>query len=257
MWVTFHILAPWTDKWMVNCRLYWEESWKHTGCLFIIWHLNIFVNSLFFKAVLWNFHSSFHTFGKFVRYTKVCSMWCPWRPRTLYKRKTKFFRTLMRYFLVNATIQVEVCFIGDHVTFKTPGLSTSSAPYSLVKGRPVIPSPDNGWLSSILCGNNDRYSRHISHAVLIETPICCAKRRTLFLEFLLLPPALHWKLLPYEQVRYIYVPSHVHHTHLLFLKTCEQSDRQCLWTMRYEQKNRDDIFSPQQRKIHQKMKWFW
>jgi hypothetical protein len=71
----------------------------------------------------------------------------------------------------NVTIQVEVCFIGEHVA-ETPGFSHSGAQYVLAEAqRLAIPSSGSGTLTFILHGNNNS-SQQIFHAELS----CCAKR---------------------------------------------------------------------------------
>jgi hypothetical protein len=59
------------------------------------------------------------------------------------------------------------------------------------------------------------------------------------LNFLLLPPTLHWHLLPHKQTHYTYVPSHMYHTHFPFLQTVRQSGRQCRLMVQREQKTQD------------------
>jgi hypothetical protein len=59
-------------------------------------------------------------------------------------------------------------------------------------------------------GSLGHSSRQISHAVPVETPLCCAKRRN--------APMLHPQL-PYEEMRRAYVPSHIYQALFLFLGT--------------------------------------
>jgi hypothetical protein len=83
-----------------------------------------------------------------------------------------------------------------------------------------LSSSENGWFSCILYRNNDTSSRQIFRAVLVETSICCAKRRTFFswISYCCLSCCVDI-LFPHEHMRYIYVSSYVYHTHFLFIQT--------------------------------------
>jgi hypothetical protein len=96
------------------------------------------------------------------------------------------------------------------------GLSSSSTLCSLTKAF-TIHFSDNGSLSCILYGNN-KLSWQIFHAVLVAISLCCAKHCKFFLDFMLPPPLLHWKLLLFKQMCYVYVPLHIYHTHFLFFQ---------------------------------------
>jgi hypothetical protein len=121
-----------------------------------------------------------------------------------------------KYFLVGATIQVELRFIGELCDMMR-GLSTSSAPYSLAKAQRLhLPTMANSAaFRETTTSHHDRLSMQCRSRpqcdVLNVVPVCS--------DFLLLPPELHRQLLLYQQMRYVYVPTHVHHIHFLFLQT--------------------------------------
>jgi hypothetical protein len=118
--------------------------------------------------------------------------------------------------MANVTIQVELCFNGkpcDIQDTRSVLNNTSEVPGKSVMSRYSI---FRHWLTLPLSVRE----RQILHAELVATPIWCAR--------ILLTPELH-RLPSYEQIRYVYVPSHVYDTQTpCFFRIFQQSGRQCL-----------------------------
>jgi hypothetical protein len=81
-----------------------------------------------------------------------------------------------KIWLANVTIQAEMCSIRKSCDIQDIWvvLCYNFALQHKKKWCLAIPSSDNGWLSCILYRNSDKSSWQIFHAVLVETPVCCA-----------------------------------------------------------------------------------
>jgi hypothetical protein len=124
--------------------------------------------------------------------------------------------------LVNVTVQVEVCFLGEPCDIQGPpdcppvAPRTPSQKFNVSMFRlPAVADP------AAFCTETNKSSWHIFMQCWLEPKSVVLN----VAHFFLLCPVLHRQPLSYEQMRYVYVPSYIYHTHFLFLLTVQQSGR--------------------------------
>jgi hypothetical protein len=133
----------------------------------------------------------------------------------------------------------------NRVTFKTLGFSSGSAPSQTPVSLSHVPTmADSATFLATTTSHHDRFCLQCwlsPRSVVPNVGQFCGGR----LDFPLLSPVLHRKLLPSQQMCYIYVPSHVYHAHTHTHTSCSfepfDNPTDCLSMVQHEQETLADI----------------